>query len=101
MLRERKYIIYKKYNKIRHLIFPASYSHLLFARDNGINEADILADGILIDGKICIIDCKIPGHLVKSKNKNIDLNDYHNLRIARELESRAIYKLPGYLREGD
>jgi hypothetical protein len=98
MLRECKYIIFRKDSKLKHFIFPYSNSHYYFARDNGINDMNIIETGLLIGSKISVLECKNKIHLDKIRHKNLDLNEYHNLRLAREANSRYIYK---YKLDGD
>jgi len=104
---ETKFIIARKYGKIKRLKCPTSYSHFYFARDNGIDyDTQVLETGFLIDGQILIETCRDKEHLsrhdIKRKNNIIDLNYYNNKRVlrAREVESLYQYKYAG-LREGD
>ena len=94
---EKKYIIFKKYNKLEKLVFPACHSHYYFARDNGIDFFKVMETGMIIDKKIVIVECKDRRHLERRR----DLTLFSEQRLkAREVESRYAYKYSG-LREGD
>ena len=60
---EKKYIITFKGGKIRHFIFPYSWHHEFFARDNGFDYfSQVIESGLLIEGRAFIITCKDKGH---------------------------------------
>jgi hypothetical protein len=103
-MKENKYIITYKHGQIKRFKFPISYSHYYFARDNGYDYYnDVIETGLLIDGHISVLECRNKEHLSKARLKSVDLNEYHNLRLAREAESRYIYNrlTPYILRDGD
>ena len=90
MKSERKYIITKKYGKMRHYKFPASWHHLNFARDNGYDFfSEVLETGIIIDGKATIIECKDKKHMARRMAKTFLSEGYMK---GRELESMLMYK---------
>ena len=97
-MRELKYIIYKRYNRIGRFKFPSSYSHYYFTRDNGIDYYnDVIETGLIVEGKIIIVECKDIKHL--HKRQELTLFSERSIK-ARIIESRYLYKLTE-LREGD
>ena len=98
---EKKFIIVKHYNKIRHFIFPSSLFHDTFARDNGFFYNDILETGLIriFNNKVCVlvVECRVKAHLTRASRKGLFSEDLRG----RELESLYAYKIPAYLKEGD
>jgi hypothetical protein len=94
-MREIKYIIAKKYGKIRH--FKSNWlSHDTIARDNGIDVySQVIETGLLVSGRVIILECKDQRHRQKRINKTSI--DKQLLRV-RELESLYSY---GYIKQGD
>jgi hypothetical protein len=108
-MREIKYIIVrdKINNKIRH--FKSEWlHHYTIGRDNGYDSNEILEAGIVLEGTLFILECKILEHLRRIAGKYIGNSLYQDIRLAqwlkgRELESSLYYtKKPiGVLGEGD
>lgn len=98
---ETKYIITKKYGKIRHYKFPGSWHHFFFARDNGYDYYnEVLETGMIIDKKIVIVECKDKKHMEKRMDRTFLSEGYMK---GRELESMLLYKNKSeyVLRDGD
>jgi len=100
MFNDKKFIIYRRNGKLRAFRFPSCNSHYNFARDNGLSESDVIETGLFVESHISVLECKNSLHLQKARGKSFNLNEYHNLRQAREAESRYSYRLTG-LPEGD
>lgn len=97
---EKKYIIYRKYGKLKHFIFPSCHSHFYFARDNGIDyHNEVVETGLLIECKPIIVECKDKKHLLRHSDSLL----YSDKTIkARACESRYLYKSKVYsLPQGD
>jgi hypothetical protein len=96
-MREIKYIIAKKYGKLCHRK-STWLSHDTIARDNGFDSySQVIETGLLICGRVIILECKDINHRQKRINKtSID----KQLLRAREVESLYSYRYAG-LREGD
>ena len=90
---EKKYIIYRKNNKLKHFIFPNSQYHDNFIKDNGIAFINVLETGLLISGKPCIIICQDKIHL--KRREALTLYSDRTIK-AREAESRYLYKSKVY-----
>lgn len=103
-MKEIKFIILRdKQGKLRH--FKSDFlQHYTLARDNGFDSDKILESGIILEGRIFILDCIIQAHLSKT-NKFILGNNYQDIKLevynkSREAESRYLYQYAG-LKEGD
>jgi hypothetical protein len=98
---EKKFIIVKQYNRVKHFIFPKNLWHDTFARDNGFYYNDILETGLIriFNGKACVlvIECRVKEHKSRAERKGLFSDDLR----ARECQSLYAYKLPAYLRQGD
>jgi len=94
---ELKFIIAKRYG---HLIHLKGYNrHFDIARDNHLNYyTQVIETGIIQDKRLLIIECRIPLHLAKSKNKSIEDNINRNFLKGRE--AQALYDY-GYIKNGD
>jgi len=100
-MKETKYIIVKKYGKVKHFTFPGCLHHQTFARDNGYDYfSEILETGMIIDKKIIIVECKDKKHMSKRMDKTFLSEGYMK---GRELESMLMYRIPEeyVLRNGD
>jgi hypothetical protein len=95
MYNEKKFIIVKQYNRIRHFIFPSCLFHDTFARDNGFYFNDVLETGLIRNGRIVIVECRVKEHLPRVEHKS--LFSEQELK-ARSCESLYAY---GYIRQGD
>ena len=109
--KEVKYIIVrdKINNRLRH--FKSDWlHHYSIAKDNGYSSSDILEAGLLLEGRLYILEGIYLKHIEKRAEKFIGnrLNFYQDLRLTewlrgRELESSLYYskKPAGILPEGD
>jgi len=98
---ESKYIIVRKYGKLKHYKFPASWHHFWYARDNGYDfYRDVVETGLIVDKKIKILECKVKEHIQKKEFLTV-LSE--QTMKAREVESRYMYKSKGVyeLKDGD
>lgn len=94
MYNEKKFIVIKKYNKIKHLKFPGSLFHDTFARDNGYYWDDVLETGLIRNGKIVIVECRVKEHLPRIEHKML----FSDMELrAREAESRYAYRSREYI----
>ena len=95
----KKYIIYKKYGKLKHL--KGYQFHEYMARDNNIDYfSQVIETGILQDKRAIIIECRDIKHLARVKGKLFDNTYIERDLKARECESRYLYQSKG-LKEGD
>jgi len=97
---EKKFIIVKQYNRIKHFIFPSCHFHDNFARDNGFNYSDVLETGLLRNGRVVIVECRDRRHAPRVEHKSL----FSDIELrAREAESLYSFrrKLERALPEGD
>ena len=96
-MKETKFIIARKYGRLYHRK-STWLSHDTIARDNGFDSySQVLETGLLIDGRVIILECKSQEH----RQKRIDKTSIDKqLLRAREVESLYSYRY-AELREGD
>jgi len=95
----KKFIIYKKNNKIKHL--KGYQFHEFMARDNGIDYfGQVIETGILQDKRAVIVECRDKKHLARIKDKLFGNTCIERDLKARECESRYLYQIKG-LKNGD